>query len=179
MRTVVKRVPPCIALAVLTTFLFCPVASAEERSTVETEQARNQNPQKDEGKEQKDLKEEKGPLETGYQEQSRHWGTEEVEQEESPKELQIFSGLPVEKVTLAGFIDVDYDYYEVSDVSDKESPGRTDVGLGSVDLELRVFFNKWAKAKFTLAADDVGKQESDTKIKVDDAFFTLKCPWVR
>ena len=178
MRTVVKRVPPCIALAVLTTFLFCPVASAEERSTVETEQARNQNPQKDEGKEQKDLKEEKGPLETGYQEQSRHWGTEEVEQEESPKELQIFSGLPVEKVTLAGFIDVDYDYYEVSDVSDKESPGRTDVGLGSVDLELRVFFNKWAKAKLTLAADDLGKQESKTKVKVDDAFFTLTCPWV-
>ena len=168
----------CIVLAIWTAYPFCVMAGAEERSSVETEQARNQNPQQAEGKEQKDLTEEKGPLESGYQEQPRHWGTEELEEEESPKEIQIFSSLPLEKVTLAGFVDLDYDYYSVSDVSDKESGGRTDVGLGSVDLELRVFFNKWAKAKFTLAADDVGKQESKTKIKVDDAFFTLRCPWV-
>ena len=130
MRTVVKRVSPCIALALLTTFLFSPVAGAEERSSVETEQAGNQNPQQAEGKEQKDLEEEKGPLETGDQEQSRRWGTEEVEEEESHKELQIFSSLPLEKVTLAGFIDLDYDYYEVSDVSDKGS-GRSNTGAAS------------------------------------------------
>ena len=140
----------CVVLVMLTAYPFCVMADAEERRSVAT----------------------------SHEEQSQTQEIEEIEEEESPKEIQILSTLPVEKVTLAGFIDLDYDYYEVSDVSDKESGGRTDVGLGSVDLELRVFFNKWAKAKFTLAADDVGKQESKTKIKVDDAFFTLTCPWV-
>ena len=174
---VVKRVLPCIALAILCTFLFCSMAGAEQRPSIETEQAGNQNLQQGEGREQKELMEEKRPLETGYQEKPRPQDKEIAEEEEPGKEIQILSRLPVEKVTLGGFIDLDYDYYEVSDVSEKESGGRTDLGLGSADLELRVFFNQWVKAKITLAADDVGKQESENKIKVDDAFFTLECPW--
>ena len=153
------------------------MAGAEQRPSVETEQAGNQNLQQGEGREQKELMEEKRPLETGYQEKPRPQDKEIAEEEEPGKEIPILSRLPVEKVTLGGFIDLDYDYYEVSDVSEKQSGGRTDLGLGSADLELRVFFNQWVKAKITLAADDVGKQESENKIKVDDAFFTLECPW--
>ena len=153
------------------------MAGAEQRPSIETEQAGNQNLQQGEGREQKELMEEKRPLETGYQEKPRPQDKEIAEEEEPGKEIQILSRLPVEKVTLGGFIDLDYDYYEVSDVSEKQSGGRTDLGLGSADLELRVFFNQWVKAKITLAADDVGKQESENKIKVDDAFFTLECPW--
>jgi hypothetical protein len=150
MRRVAATVCWCIVLVFLTAYPFCSVADAKKRRSVAT----------------------------SHEEQPQTQENEEVEEEEPSKEIPILSRLPVEKVTLGGFVDLDYDYYEVSDISDKESPGRTDVGLGSLDLELRVFFNKWAKAKFTLAADDVGKQESKTKIKVDDAFFTLKCPWV-
>ena len=88
------------------------------------------------------------------------------------------SRLPVEKITLGGFIDLDFDYYDRSDVSDKNSNSTSDLGLGSVDLELRVFFNKWVKAKIVVAADDVGKEGGDDKIILDEAIFTLKCPRV-
>jgi opacity protein-like surface antigen len=47
-----------------------------------------------------------------------------------------------------------------------------------VDLELRVFFNKWVKSKIVVAADDVGKQDGDENIKIDEAIFTMNCPWV-
>jgi hypothetical protein len=178
MRRGLIRVCSCTVLAFLTLFLFCSMAAAKERATIETQQGAHQRLQEAEETENKEVIEEKPSVAAEHEKQSQAHGIIKLEEEESPKEIQILSGLPVEKVTLAGFIDLDNDYYEVSDVSDKESGGRTDVGLGSVDLELRVFFNKWAKAKFTLAADDVGKQEEKTKIKVDEAFFTLKCPWV-
>ena len=151
----------CVVLAFLTAFLFCSMASAAGAPNAETEQGENQQFQRiEERKENEETRENK-----------------KVEEEESTEGIPILRGLPVEKITLRGFIDLDYDYYEVSDVSDKDSTGRTDLGLGSADLELRMFFNEWLKAKITVAADDIGKQESDNKVKVDDAFFTLNFPW--
>jgi opacity protein-like surface antigen len=151
-----------VVLAFLTALLFCPMTSAAEEPNIETEQEESQQPQRfEERKENEETRENK-----------------KGEEEEATEGIRILSGLPVDKIILRGFIDLDYDYYEVSDVSDKDSTGRTDLGLGSADLELRVFFNEWLKAKFTVVADDIGKQESDNKIKVDDAFFTLNFPWV-
>jgi hypothetical protein len=105
--------------------------------------------------------------------------TEETDDEDEETEgTRIFSRLPVEKVTLGGFIDLDYDYYDVTDVSNKDSGSTSDLGLGSAELELRVFFNKWVKSKIVVTADDVGKEDGDEKIKLDEAIFTMKCPWV-
>jgi len=154
------------------------MAGAEEVLSVQTEQAGNRKLQQTEEIENEEKIEEKRSVESDHEEQPQAQENEEAEEEEASKESPILSKLPVEKIRLGAFIDLDYDYYEVSDVSDKDSGGSTDLGLGSVDLELRVFFNEWVKAKFTLAADDVGKQDGKTRIKVDDAFFTLNCPWV-
>jgi hypothetical protein len=174
------RVCACVVLAFLTGFLFCSMTVAAEEPNVETKRGGDQQFQQAEERENEETIEEKSSVETSREEKPQAHSNEEGDEEEgSAKEIQILSNLPlVEKVTLAAFIDLDYDYYEVSDVSDKDTTGRTDLGLGSADLELRVFFNEWLKAKFTVAADDIGKQESENKIKVDDAFFTLNFPWV-
>jgi hypothetical protein len=101
-----------------------------------------------------------------------------TDEDEETEGTQILSRLPVEKITLGGFIDLDYDYYDRSDVSAKDSGSTSDLGLGSAELELRVFFNEWVKSKVVVTADDVGKEDGDEKITLDEAIFTMKCPWV-
>lgn len=178
MRRLLIGVCACIVLVVSTTFLFCSMAGAEETPNVEKELKDNQQLQQAEKIEEKAATEEKRSLETDYEEQGQPEENEEVEDEESTAGSPILSRLPVEKITLGGYIDFDYDYYEVSDVSDKDSGSSSDLGLGSVDLELRVFFNKWVKSKIVVAVDDVGKKDGEEKIKIDEAIFTMKCPWV-
>ena len=154
-------------LVVLTIFLFCSMVDAEAKRSVAI--AQKENLQR-EGKEEI--------------EEKRSAETEREEQEQQPIEIEetegtpILSRLPVEKITLGGFIDLDFDYYDRSDVSDKNSDSTSDLGLGSVDLELRVFFNEWVKTKIVLAADDVGKEDGDENIKLDEAIMTLECPRV-
>jgi len=139
-------------LVVLTTFLLCSMVAAEERRSLATEQ---------EEQEQQSIE------------------TEETEDEDGETEgTRIFSRLPVEKITLGGFIDLDFDYYDRSDISDKNSDSTSDLGLGSAELALRVFFNEWVKSKVAVTADDVGKEGGDDKIKLDEAIFTMKCPQV-
>jgi len=139
-------------LVVLTTFLLCSMVAAEERRSLATEQ---------EEQEQQSIE------------------TEETEDEDEETEgTRILSRLPVEKITLGGFIDLDFDYYDRSDISDKNSDSTSDLGLGSAELALRVFFNEWVKSKVAVTADDVGKEGGDDKIKLDEAIFTMKCPQV-
>jgi len=139
-------------LVVLTTFLLCSMVAAEEKRSLATEQ---------EEQEQQSIE------------------TEETEDEDGETEgTRIFSRLPVEKITLGGFIDLDFDYYDRSDISDKNSDSTSDLGLGSAELALRVFFNEWVKSKVAVTADDVGKEGGDDKIKLDEAIFTMKCPQV-
>ena len=164
-------------LVVLTAFLLCSMVAAEEKPSVATEHEQEQQLQQPEENEEI---EEKGSADTELEEQEQ----QAIEMEETDDEDEetegtvILSRLPVEKITLGGFIDLDFDYYDRSDVSDKNSDSTSDLGLGSVDLELRVFFNQWVKAKIVLAADDVGKEDGDDKIILDEAIFTMKCPQV-
>jgi hypothetical protein len=161
-------------LVVLTTFLLSSMVAAEEKRSVAVELKDNLQ------REGKEEIEEKGSADTELEKQEQQpIETEETADEDEETEgTVILSRLPVEKITLGGFIDLDFDYYDRSDVSDKNSDSTSDLGLGSVDLELRVFFNKWVKAKIVLAADDVGKEDGDGKIKLDEAIFTLECPQV-
>jgi hypothetical protein len=153
------------------------MVAAEEKPSVATEQEEKQQLQQ---REEKEEIEEKHSVETEIEEQEQQpIETEETEDEDEETEgTQIFSRLPVEKITLGGFIDLDFDYYDRSDVSDKNSNSTSDLGLGSAELELRVFFNKWVKSKVVVTADDVGKEDGDKNIKLDEAIFTMKCPWV-
>ncbi len=175
MQRILTKVHLCTVLIVISTFLLCSIVTAEEKRSVATEQEENQQLQQLEGK--KEI-EEKRSAETEIEEQEQQPKETEETEEEETEGTQIFSRLPVEKVTLGGFIDLDYDYYDVSDVSDKDSGSTSDLGLGSAELELKVFFNKWVKSKVVVTADDVGKEDGDKKIKLDEAIFTMKCPWV-
>jgi hypothetical protein len=161
-------------LVVLSTFLLCSMVAAEEKPSVAIEQKNNLQRQ---GKEEI---EEKRSADTELEEQEQQpVEVEETDAEDEETEgTVILSRLPVEKITLGGFIDLDFDYYDHSDVADKNSDSTSDLGLGSVDLELRVFFNEWVKAKVVVAADDVGKEDGDENIKLDEAIMTLECPWV-
>jgi hypothetical protein len=153
------------------------MVAAEEKRSLATEQEENKQLQQSE--EEEDI-EEKRSAETELEEQEKQpIEIEETDDEDEETEgTPILSRLPVEKITLGGFIDLDFDYYDRSDISDKNSDSTSDLGLGSVDLELRVFFNEWAKTKIVLAADDVGKEDGDENIKLDEAIMTLECPRV-
>ena len=177
MRRLLTKAHVCGVLVVLIIFLLFSMVAAEEKRSVATEQEENQQLQQSEGKEEI---EEKRSAETELKEQEKQpIEIEETDDEDEETEgIQIFSRLPVEKITLGGFIDLDYDYYDVSDVSDKDSGSTSDLGFGSVELELRVFFNQWVKSKIVVTADDVGKEDGDDNIKLDEAIFTMKCPQV-
>jgi hypothetical protein len=152
------------------------MVAAEEKPAVAADQEENQQLQQREGKEEIA---EKRSAETELEEQEQQpIEIEETDEEEETEGTPILSRLPVEKITLGGFIDLDFDYYERSDVSDKNSNSTSDLGLGSAELELRVFFNKWVKSKVVVTADDVGKEDGDKNIKLDEAIFTMKCPRV-
>ena len=160
-------------LLVLTTFLLCSMVAAEEKPSAAIEQKNNLQ------REGKEEREEKRSAETELEEQEQQpLELEETDEDEETEGTPILSRWPVEKITLGGFIDLDFDYYDRSDISDKNSDSTSDLGLGSVDLELRVFFNEWVKAKVVLAADDVGKEDGDENIKLDEAIMTLECPYV-
>jgi hypothetical protein len=161
-------------LVVLTTLLLCPMVAAEEKRSVAIEQKNNLQ------REGKEEMEEKRSADTGLEEQEQQLvEIEETNAEDEETEgTVILSRLPVEKITLGGFIDLDFDYFDRSDVSDKNSNSTSDLGLGSAELELRVFFNKWVKSKVVVTADDVGKEDGDKNIKLDEAIFTMKCPRV-
>jgi hypothetical protein len=150
------------------------MVAAEEKSSVAIEQKENLQ------REGKEEIEEKRSAETELEEQEQQLiEIEETDDEDEKTEgTPILSRLPVEKITLGGFIDLDFDYYDRSDVSDKNSNSTSDLGLGSAELELRVFFNEWVKSKVVVTADDVGKEDGDKNIKLDEAIFTLKCPRV-
>lgn len=161
-------------LLVLTTFLLCSMVAAEEKPSVVIEQKNNLQRV---GKEER---EEKRSAETELEEQEQQpLEIEETDDEDEETEgTPILSRWPVEKITLGGFIDLDFDYYDRSDISDKNSDSTSDLGLGSAELELRVFFNEWVKSKVVVTADDVGKEDGDKNIKLDEAIFTFECPRV-
>jgi hypothetical protein len=81
-----------------------------------------------------------------------------------------------EKITLSGFVELNYDYVDVSDTANDNSDSNSDLYLSSVELALRVFFNKMAKAKIVVNAEDVGRQDGDESISLDEAIVTLKSP---
>jgi hypothetical protein len=154
------------------------MAGGAEAPDIETELKENKQDQRIEDIKEKEEIEEKRSAANDNEEQQEIREDQQLEEEEPTEGIPILSRWPVEKITLGGFIDLDYDYYEVSDVSDKDGGSSSDLGLGSVDLELRVFFNEWVKAKIVLAAEDVGKEDGEEKIKVDETFFTMTCPYI-
>jgi hypothetical protein len=95
---------------------------------------------------------------------------EEEEGEESSTVQKIFG----KKVRLNGFVELNYEYLDVKDIDDEDSGSSSDLFLSSVALALSVFFNEWSKAKIVADLEDVGKDDGDTKIRLDEAIVTLK-----
>ncbi|MGD2268952.1 MAG: LbtU family siderophore porin [Desulfobacterales bacterium] len=82
----------------------------------------------------------------------------------------------VDQVVLSGFVEFNYDYVDASDTADEKSDSTSDLYLSSVEFALRVFFNEWAKAKFVANAEDIGKDNTENQISLDEAIVTLKLP---
>jgi len=103
---------------------------------------------------------------------------EEIEKEEEIEETPSILKSFIQKATLNGFIELNYDYVDVSDIEDKDSGSSSDLYLSSVDIALRIFFNEWAKAKTVVNIQDVGKKDGKAKISLDEAIVTVECPWI-
>jgi hypothetical protein len=97
-------------------------------------------------------------------------------EDEGPQEISLDLETFAEKITLSGFVELNYDYVDVSDAANENSDSTSDLYLSSVELALRVFLNKMAKAKIVVNAEDVGRRDGDEKLSLDEAIVTLKSP---
>ena len=104
---------------------------------------------------------------------------EEAEEKEDDADEEISVSLPyIEKVTVNGFIEFNYDYIDTQEADDKDSGSDSDLYIGSIEVALRFFFSPWAKAKLVVNVEDMFKDEDEEDINVDEALLTLKAPWV-
>lgn len=104
---------------------------------------------------------------------------EELEEDEKD-ELDItpaFLRPFVERATLHGFVELNFDYIDPSDIEDEDSESTSELYVNSVELALRVFFNEWVKTKIVVNAEDLGKGDETEEIKLDEAIVTLESPW--
>jgi len=101
---------------------------------------------------------------------------EELEKEGEPQSWlnQKIQPLLGEKVKLSGGIELNYEYLDVKDIDDENSGSSSDFFMSTAELALRVFFNPWSKAKIVAAAEDVGKQGENGKVRLNEAIATLK-----
>jgi len=104
---------------------------------------------------------------------------EETEEKKDELDEEISVSLPyIEKVTVNGFIEFNYDYIDTEDTGDKDSGSSSDLYISSIELALRFFFSKWAKAKVVVNIEDAFKDDDDEDFNLDEALLTLKAPWV-
>jgi len=115
-------------------------------------------------------------VEMKHEEEERRLELEDEEEKDESEEAQTFLKSLLEKATLSGLIELDYDYADVSDVSEKDSGSSSELDLGEMELALEVSFNEWVKSEMALAAEDVGKD--DDKIALDEVTLTIECPWI-
>ena len=104
---------------------------------------------------------------------------EEIEEKEEEAEREgllnpIVQDIFGEKVRLNGAVELNYEYLDVKDIDDENSDSSSDFYMSTAELALRVFFNEWSKTKIVVAAEDVGQQGEDGKVRLDEGIVTLK-----
>jgi hypothetical protein len=73
---------------------------------------------------------------------------EELEEEnEELQEITLNLETFAEKITLSGFVELNYDYVDVSDTANENSDSTSDLYLSSVELALRVFLTSWPRPR--------------------------------
>jgi hypothetical protein len=104
---------------------------------------------------------------------------EETEEKEAELDEEISVSLPfIEKVTVNGFIEFNYDYVDTEDTGDKGSGSSSDLYISSIEAALRFFFNRWAKAKLVVIVVVAFNYDEDEDFNLDEALLTVKAPWV-
>ena len=107
-------------------------------------------------------------------------GLEKIEELEED-ELDItpaFMKPYIEKASLHGFIEFNFDYIDPSDTEDEDSGSTLELYLAEVALALRVIFNEWVKTEIVVNAEDLGKGDETEEINLDEAIVTLESPWM-
>lgn len=145
-----KKIQDFFLLPVTFICLICPFYTATAKELAEKQEARQRQEEFEESAEEKERLG-KAPISLIYS---------------------------VDRVVLSGFVEFNYDYVDVSDTADEKSDSTSDLYLSSVEFALRVFFNEWAKAKFVVNAEDIGKEDTDDQLSLDEAIVTLKLPQV-
>jgi hypothetical protein len=115
-------------------------------------------------------------VETEHEEEERRPELEDEQEKEETEEAQTFLKSLLEKTTLSGFIELDYDYADVSDVADKDSGSTADLNLDEIELALEVNRNEGVTGEMAVTAEDVGAD--DHKRALDEVTLTIECPWI-
>jgi hypothetical protein len=144
----IRRVYACFALFLIAGFILSPVYSAKAENNAEDHEVKQRLKKIEE--------------------------TEEEEEERARALNPIIQEIFGEKVRLNGGIELNNEYLDVKDIDDENSGSGSDFFMSTAEMALRVFFSDWSKAKVVVAAEDVGKQGDDGKIRLDEAIATLK-----
>ena len=146
----VRAVSRCFVFSVIASFIFLQVYPAKAENNQEDQEVEQRLKKIEEIEKEDQEGERKGVL--------------------NPFIQKIFS----EKVQLNGVVELNYEYLDVNDIGDENSGSSSDFFMSTAELALRVFFNEWSKAKIVAAAEDVGKQGENGKVRLDEAIATLK-----
>jgi hypothetical protein len=84
----------------------------------------------------------------------------------------------IEKASLHGFVEFNFDYIDPSNTEDEDSGSTSELYVAEVALALSVFFNEWVKTKLVVNAEDLGKGDENERINLDEAIITLESPWI-
>jgi hypothetical protein len=103
----------------------------------------------------------------------------EIEETIEEEENEHLEGLSIPEslrkmIRWNAFIELNYEYADVSDVERKDSGPSSDLFIGTVGLALEVFFNTQSSARIALEAEDVGQQGGYGKIIIDEAVLSLR-----
>ena len=101
-------------------------------------------------------------------------GKIENEEEKEDEEISTVQDIFDKKIRLNGSIESNYEHLDLKDIDNEDSVNSSDFFFSSVALELGIVFNEWSETKIVAELEDVGKDESDAKVCLDEAIVTLK-----
>ncbi len=99
--------------------------------------------------------------------------------EEVLKEMKTENGSLVgiqDKISIGGAVEVDYQYKDHRDISDKNSDGTSDLFVSTVELDVQVAINDWTTADVVFIAEDIWKEggNEDAATLFDQAYVTFQ-----
>jgi hypothetical protein len=100
---------------------------------------------------------------------------ETIEEEgDEPSEGSILPESLRKRLRLNAFVEINYEYADVSDVGDKDNGSSSDFFIATAGLGLEFFFDTQSSARIAIEEEDVGRRGGNGKVTLDEATLSLR-----